>query len=350
MEQLDDLQSMLDQLESPAIMVRDGQISAVNAGAKQRTAEPGVSVKGLLVTGTDEYETFADGCLYVTLTLGGTVYRCTVTKLQQQELFCLDDTAVSGELQALALAASQLRYPLSELSLELSRLKSEDEALLSMMNQTIFRLHRMIGNMSDAANLSRSEPQKTTQEMCGLFQSILEKAQTLLYLSDTQLKYQLPQQPIFSLADPDMLSRAVYNLLSNALKFAPEQTVIEVTLKKVGSKLYLTVADNGAGVESSLRGTMFSRYKRQPGIEDPRHGLGLGMTLIHSAAAAHGGTVLVEHPGNGTRVTMSLSIEKKSPATVRTPILKPDIYGGQDQALIELSDVLHHKLYNRKMY
>lgn len=349
MEQLNDLQTMLDQLECPAFLVKDGQVCAVNPGAKQRMAEPGMAVRNLLVTGHEEYEAYTGGDLYVTLTLGGTIYRCTVTKLQEQELFSIETRSASYQLQALALAAAQLRIPISELSLELNRLESSNSELLSMMNQSLHRLQRIIGNMSDAAEYAEGVPQKSMQEMSGLFGEILEKAKTLLSHSGVQMHVRLPTEPVYTLADRDMLERAVYNLLSNACKFANTQNPIDVTLKRVQNKLYLTVCDNGQGVDVSQRSTMFTRYKRQPGIEDPRHGIGLGMTLIHSAAAAHGGTVLVEYPeGKGTRVTMSLSIDKGNSTDVRTTILKPDVYGGQDSALIELSDVLPHELYKTK--
>ena len=348
MGQLNDLQTMLDRLDCPAFLVQDGFISAVNAGAQQRMAEPGFNIREILLSGAEEYESFTDGCLHLTITLSGTTYACSVTKLQQSELFCLDEALISAELQAMALAASQLRIPISEMSLQLNKLKDVDEKQFATLSQNIYRLQRIVGNMSDAAAFVNASPRKMTQEMCSLFQTVLEKAQTLLSQSGVQIRYQLPQQPIFCLADPDMLTRAVYNLLSNACKYAIPQKPIEVTLKKVGSKLYLTVCDNGEGVETHLRSTMFTRYKRQPGLEDPRHGMGLGMAIIIAAAAAHGGTVLVQHSEeSGTQVTMSLSIEKSSDSTVRSPVLRLDNYGGQDQALIELSDVLPPTAYEK---
>ena len=349
MEQLNDLQTMLDRLECPAFLVKDGHICAVNSGAGQRMAEQGIAVNELLITGLDEYNQFTDGSLYVTLSLGGTSYRCVITKLEDHELFCLDTRSAGSELQALALAATQLRIPVSELSLELNRLNASDSELISMMNQSIHKLQRIIGNMSDAVTFVDAAPQKCTQEICSLFREVLEKAQALLSHAGITIQFQLPTEPIFTQADGEMLTRAIYNLLSNASKFAVPQKPIEVTLKRTQNTLYLTVCDNGQGVDISQRSTMFTRYKRQPGIEDPKYGLGLGMSLIHAAAAAHGGTVLVEHPqGHGTRITMSLSVEKSKNPVVRTPGLKPDIYGGWDPALIELSDVLPHSLYENK--
>ena len=81
-------------------------------------------------------------------------------------------------------------------------------------------------------------------------------------------------------------------------------------------------------------------------IEDPRYGMGLGMAIIKSAACNHGGTVLIEKSNDGMiRITMSIALKKSSSVEVRTPIIIPDIYGGQSQALIELSDVLSASMY-----
>ena len=76
------------------------------------------------------------------------------------------------------------------------------------------------------------------------------------------------------------------------------------------------------------------------------HGIGLGMVLIRSAAAAHGGTVLVRRmPDGGTSITMTLAIRKKTDSTLTSPILHMDYAGGFDHALMELADVLPARLY-----
>ena len=84
-------------------------------------------------------------------------------------------------------------------------------------------------------------------------------------------------------------------------------------------------------------------------MEEPNQGIGLGMVLIRSAAAAHGGTVLVRRmPDGGTSITMTLAIRKKTDSTLTSPILHMDYAGGFDHALMELADVLPPELYQPK--
>ena len=71
------------------------------------------------------------------------------------------------------------------------------------------------------------------------------------------------------------------------------------------------------------------------------------MVLIRSAAAIHGGTVLIDHPeGGGTRITMTMQIRQKSSGEVRSPRQPFDRTGGWDQALVELSDKLPQQFYD----
>ena len=158
------------------------------------------------------------------------------------------------------------------------------------------------------------------------------------------LTYQLPAERIFTLANSAHLERAVYNLISNAAKFSPVGAEISVQLVRKGERLALSVTDPGCGI--SQKGDVFTRYQRQPGLEDSRNGIGLGMVMIRSAAAAHGGAVLIDAPdGQGTRVTMTLAIRQRKDTAVRSPMLRIDYAGERDHCLLELSDVLPTKLY-----
>ena len=93
-------------------------------------------------------------------------------------------------------------------------------------------------------------------------------------------------------------------------------------------------------IADHVQGSLFHRYMREPAIEDSRFGLGLGMTLVRSAAAIHGGTVLLEQK-DGTQVAMTIAIRKQPPGSLRSPKLRiGDYTGGRDIGLLEFSDSL----------
>lgn len=336
MPQKQDLENMLDQLYSPAFLVAEGKITAANSAAKQRFAEIGAPVSELIVTGAEEYSSFEDGSLYLTIRLAETAYPCVITQLQEHQLFQIEEAESHTQLLALSLAASQINMPLSELALLTGKLPDDPDK--AKIQHSLRRIQRILGNMSDAWQYASAVPAMVTCDLCSLLREVLEKASALLSESGIEVRYTVPSQTVHSLAAPEMLKRAAYNMLSNAAKFSPPNSTIQVQVNPSGSKLYLTVSNQPN--QASLSG-MFHRYKRSPGLENPKNGIGLGMSLIHSAAAAHGGTVLVEQMKEDyVRITMSLAIRKSKENAMRSPVIIPDIYGGQDQALIELSDVL----------
>ena len=342
-----DLEAMLQQIDSPAFLVQGGMITAVNQQAAARFITVQTPIGELLVTGQQEYAAFQSGSLILKISVSGTAYTCTVTCLQQDQLFTIEEDTALAELQVLSLAAQQLSTPISELSLLIDQLSETDKK--SQITQNLFRLKRIIGNMSDASQLASASSRMTSCDVCAVLEEVLEKAKTLLAESQIKLTYQLPRQSVISMINAELLKRAVYNLLSNAAKFSSAADTVDVTLKHKDNKLYLTVTGGRSTIKNTAN--LFHRYTREPGLESRQHGLGLGMPLIHCAASVHGGTVLIEQTNKDLfKVTMTLSIQKSTGTDVHSPVLIPDIYGGNDQALIELSDVLPSKFYDRNKY
>lgn len=338
-------EAILSTLRQPAFIAADGMITAVNTAAAQHFIRVGTAVADLIVTNKEEYEAFQCGSLYLNICIDGIQYPCQISVLQEGQLFVIREDTANAELQALALASRQLNMPISELSVlieSLSDIPAEQKAKLS---QNLFRLRRLIGNMADAAQLTVSQPRLVSCELCAELDETFEKAHTLLAQNGVTLSYTLPDRRIYSMAAPELLRRAIYNLLSNAAKYSCTGSHIDATVRHTGNRLLISVT----GIcqrNVPADGNIFNRYTRQPGLEDPRLGLGLGMTLIHAAASAHGGTVLLERlPDQKLRITMTVSIRQNTSGDVRSPILIPDIYSGSDQALIELSDVLSYESY-----
>ena len=356
MEQFTDAMGMLDLMARPAFCVKDGIIVKVNPSAASCMIETETKVADLLQTGAEEYAAFTDGCLYLNLTVSGQSLGASVTRMADFDVFCLEQNADNAELQAMALAAQELREPLASVMITADRLFPisglEDDPTtreqVARINRGLFQMLRVIGNMSDANlyctdNANRQE----IRDICAMLDETFAKAAALVEHTGIRLQYEGYPEPVYSLTDSEKLERAVLNIISNAIKFTPKNGTIEAKLSRRGSKLYLSVQDSGCGIAENLRGSVFSRYTRQPGVEDGRFGIGLGMVLIRTAAALHGGAVLIDQPaGAGTRITMSLAIRQDTRGQLRSPMLVMDYAGERDHCLIELSDALPASLYD----
>ena len=113
-------------------------------------------------------------------------------------------------------------------------------------------------------------------------------------------------------------------------------------------RLYLSVTDEGDGMDNGTLGNVYTRYLRTTAVTDGPEGIGLGMVLVRSVATMHGGTVLMDAPqGKGTRVTMTLAIRKAQGGSLRSPVLRVDYSGERDHALVELSESLPAALYEQ---
>ena len=186
--------------------------------------------------------------------------------------------------------------------------------------------------------------------MDSLFAEIFEKAGAMVEQTGVTVTYRGLSETVYSLADRDQLERAVLNVLSNALKFTPKGGSVTASLTRRGRTLRLSIRDSGSGIAETVLANLFSRYLRQPGIEDSRWGIGLGMVLIRTAAASHGGTVLVDQPeGEGTRITLTLAIRQNTDGLLRSPAMRVDYTGGWDHCLTELSDCLPPSVFEEEL-
>lgn len=349
MEKNKELRDWLNLLIRPGFYVEEGRITQVNAAAQGLLLEPGMDIAPLITSGLESYQNFQTGCLYVQLTLSGMAFHGCVTKDQAADVFILDADAGDTALQALSLAARELRAPLSAVMHGVQAMREENNPQAASLNRGLYQLLRLVGNMSDAGR-TPGNARMETADLTAFFDELFEKTAVFAQAAGIRLEYQGLSKPLLCLADRELLERAVLNLLSNAFKFTPKGGTVRVTLFTGGTSLRLSVWDSGPGIAQEIQGNLFSRYLRQPGIEDSRFGLGLGMVLVRSAAAAHGGAVLIDQPeGWGTRVTITVALRREKAEVLRSPTMRIDYAGERDHALTELSDCLPVSLYKKEI-
>lgn len=336
---------MLDLMLRPAFWVEEGIIRHINPAAASLLLSEGMAVEGLITSAREEYAQLSQGCLHLQLCIHQQCVCATVVCQEDGQLFLPDTVEASAQFQSLSLTALQLREPLAALmAINEHVLPSANSEYAAMANRRLHQMQRIIGNMSDAPSYADPDRcRKEYTEICSFLEELLEKADGLMQHIGIRISASIPRESIYTLADREQLERAVYNLLSNAAKFGQNGGDIQVQLVRRGQKLYLSVQSSGAASDA---GSFYDRLLREPTLEDPAQGSGLGMVIIRNVAANHGGAVLIDHPDREhTRVTMSLAINHGKDDLVRSPILGFDYAGEQDHGLLELSDVLPAKLY-----
>jgi signal transduction histidine kinase len=104
-------------------------------------------------------------------------------------------------------------------------------------------------------------------------------------------------------ADERRLKQALFNLISNAIKFTPPGGTVSVAAECHGEELLLSVADTGIGIAPADQARVFAKFERGA----RQSGAGLGLSLVKKLIELHGGTVSIESaPEHGTRVLCRL--------------------------------------------
>ncbi len=328
----------------PAFTVTDGMICQLNHAARYIGLTPQTPIASLLPT-PEDYTGFTDGCLYLSLSINGIDYSAAIQKESGYDLFLLDHE-LEQHLWTFSLVSQQIRMPLSEIMTVtermLKQMPEENSEYSASLRRSLNQLHRMACNMSDAGRYACETPlHQSTVDMAAVINEVMDRVCSLGEQHGIHIVYQGLNKPVDSLADPEKIERAVLNLLSNAMKATPTGGTIQVSLTQKGNRLLLRVQDGGTGMAEDIQATAFSRYRRKPSLLDAGQGLGLGLVIVRSAAIAHGGTVLLEHPQNeGTRVTVSFAIRRDTAPRLGSPLSFMDYAGGRDHALLELSDAL----------
>lgn len=341
MEERKEQFDLLDQIPQPGLWVREEQILYVNPAAAALLIQPGDAFSGLLREMEEEYAVFQEGQLSLPLTVGSHRHTALITRMEEGDLVLLEEEAVWEEFRSMALVSMELRGPLMQ-AITAARQTSDPK-----LNRSLMQMLRMVSNMADISRYTASTRMEL-RDVDSFLLELFEKAAAMAE-HDIRITFQGLEQPLFSCIDPEQLERAVWNILSNCMKFTPRGGTIRGSLTRRGQTLRLTVEDNGSGIAEAVRSTVFRRYLRQPGIEDSRYGLGLGLAIVRTAAANHGGTVLIT-PGKegGSRITMTLAIRQTEDTSLHSPLLRPDYTGGFDHALVELSDCLGPDHYTAK--
>lgn len=173
---------------------------------------------------------------------------------------------------------------------------SFDDNQISMINalyEQTFRMQQLVINLLDMARLQSGKVQLNRQ-----WQMLEEVVGTALrMMRPTLVKHQvnvsIPTDLPLLQFDAVMIERVLCNLLDNACKYTPENSVINITARKNGTDVWVSVADNGPGLPPDRELQIFDKFTRGE-KESAKPGVGLGLSICQAIIQAHDGKIWAE--------------------------------------------------------
>jgi PAS domain S-box-containing protein len=142
-------------------------------------------------------------------------------------------------------------------------------------------------------------------------------------------------------ADPQRLQQIASNLLTNALKFTPQQGSIQVRVERMGDRAQVIVRDTGIGICEDLLPRIFDRFQQGDSSTAPtQSGLGLGLAIVKHLVEQHGGQITVASKGSGCGSTFTMTFpllrtDIAAPAPSQSPTVDRMLLSGVNVLVIE---------------
>lgn len=219
------------------------------------------------------------------------------------------ELAFAGQRDALDDAGHELRTPITIIRGHLELMDSADAADVEEVRVLVLdeldRMRRMVDDLVMLAKSTRPDfVHPRPVELDRLVDEVLDKARAL---ADRQWRVDARVTATATL-DPQRITQALLQLISNAVKYTAPGDVIAVGSALTGAEVRLWVRDTGAGIAAADLDRIFDRFARADvgrGVE----GSGLGLAIVRAIAEAHRGTVTVDsRPGDGAIFTIALPL------------------------------------------
>lgn len=204
-------------------------------------------------------------------------------------------TYVTGYVQALT---HELKSPLAAIR-GASELLNEDmpeadrRRFLNHITDAVQRLQELVDRVLDLAALEYRPSLETSEpvELAGLLDDVVQSLSAVAQSRQVNLKLDVAT-PAAVHGDAFLLSRAISNILKNAIEFSPPQSSVALTLSESAQHVQVQVCDQGPGIPDYARERIFERFfsLARP---DGRKGSGLGLSFVREIAALHGAEVTV---------------------------------------------------------
>jgi two-component system, sensor histidine kinase FlrB len=236
-----------------------------------------------------------------------TITDLTETRLLQDKLSHLQRLSSLGRM--VSSLAHQIRTPLSSAILyaaNLANLKLANNEKSSFQQKLMARLKDLEQQVNDMLLFAKSGEQSIVEPLSvrELVTDSVKQMDELVQQKSAQIMISGCEQDAQILGNKTALTGAMHNLIDNSLQMVSTNPVIKIALHYQHNFVYLSVKDNGQGIDEELASKIF-----EPFVTSRAQGTGLGLAVVKSVAQAHKGDVqLLSRAGEGAHFCIKLPI------------------------------------------
>ncbi|HYI02387.1 MASE1 domain-containing protein [Hyalangium sp.] len=247
--------------------------------------------------------------------------------LENARLYTEAREAIEARNEFIAIAAHELRTPLSALALRMRSLEGllQREQASACAREKVHATSRQLGRLSqlverllDVGRITtgRLELHWEQVDVHELVEQVVESFTEEAARAGTPLRVEA-EAGLTAWWDRGRVEQVLANLLANSLKFGAGHP-IEIGVTGLGPWIRIAVTDHGIGIAPEALERIFERFERV--VSSRRYGgLGLGLFLARQIAESHGGTIHVEsHPGEGSTFVLQLPARQQPEAEAAT--------------------------------
>ena len=185
--------------------------------------------------------------------------------------------------------------------------------LLDKANKESAEVHDLLDNLLKWTKSQTGRLNVVTQDLDlnDIIPGVVDIFEMIAQTKKIKLDLRQPNSPIVVRADNDMLKTVVRNFMSNAIKFSPEGSSIEILMSTEGDFAKVSVRDHGVGIAADRIDTIFHKGETTYGTGG-EEGSGLGLQLCQDFARKNGGDCMVESvEGEGSTFSVLIPLKKE---------------------------------------
>lgn len=183
---------------------------------------------------------------------------------------------------------------------------------LQIVSDETKRLSRLVRSMLDISKLQDQvipEERKLHLDLEDAMGQVLITFEKKILDKKLDVQVDMPEHPVFTMADPDAITQVIYNLIDNAVKFCPQEGTLGLTIREGGGKAYVSVSNNGDTIPPEELPLVFDRFhKMDKSRSQNRDGWGLGLYIVKKLIDSHGENISVTSRDGKTEFTFTMPI------------------------------------------